>query len=168
MKKIMFTLSLMIMSVLSYGQLEKVKPVEKVLIGSSFKDPFGVCPPNVSLSYVKSDNPSSDTLYVIDYKDEQYKSGTCHDWFERVYFTGNSKLLNDLYFELKGDFDLEKDKHDIFNLNNNLDKVQFIVINTRVMFTKMLFISIGTKEKPTGYFYLSKKDLDKLFDKNQD
>ena len=168
MKKIALFMFLIFFGIKGFSQLEKVKPIEEILVGQSNKDPFGVCPPTVTLSYIKDDDSSVDTLYHIHFKDQQYNSGDCHDWFDNLFFTGNSKILNDLYLELKGDFDLEKDKTDMFNLNNKLNKVKFAVQTTKIMFTRVIFIQVSTKTKSNCYFYLTKKELDKLFNKNQD
>lgn len=98
-----------------------------------------------------------DTTYVIMYSNAKYT--TISD-YNSILFNGGEDVLNQLYGVIKSVYAEENKKNKEYKKQFMLGKDDVIVSNYRMMGTTSAMIWTDG-----GYFYLTEKELDKLFGK---
>ncbi len=140
-----------LISLVSFGQISLSSPTETITIG---KVGGGMGPFIASLEYSKGDNQNQ---YMLSYNDATYTTLTS---INRIKFSGNEELIETFYQMLNdlisGDAGVEKE----FNIGKEVMSVKCIK-NLGVKSLQIITSDRGT----AGYFYVTKKQLDKLFGK---
>jgi hypothetical protein len=126
-------------------ELPKEIEVGKVKSGTSTK---------ATLSFTKESN--KDTLYTLLYNDMTY---TKIDVFESVSFYDKGNTLNDFYNILIQALNEEKDKETTFKIG----ETNVVAITKKMLGTKYLYISFSKKNGGSGLTNLNKKEIKKLF-----
>jgi hypothetical protein len=141
-------LFLLLSPIFSFTQIQKTTLPESVKIGEVKS--VGVF--FAELSYIVVDQ---DTVYNLMFKNQKYSSITD---IQSIQFSEDGETLGSLYQILNETFDLEKGKHNTFKLG----KQDIAATLNKMMGTKYINVMIiGTG----AYFNLTKKQLDKLFNK---
>jgi hypothetical protein len=155
MKKILIAIFILTFSIKSFSQIGKVKEVKdnSITIGEVKDFSTFVC----SLKYVAYEK---DTAYFLMYRDVQYKTLI---ELKSFYFTATSDEINSLYLELIKAIDGEKNKS--YDLEIGKGKLHYYKIKNLGFSTLML--DYTDKAGIRGEFFLSKKQITKLFGKEE-
>jgi hypothetical protein len=98
-----------------------------------------------------------DTIYTLMYRNAKYSQ--IRD-YKSLKFSGEDNTLNQLYDVIKSVFSDENKKNKDFKVELKLGETQVIISNFKTMgITSAMFFTSD------GYFYLTEKQLDKLFGK---
>ena len=151
MKKVSMVLLFALVTIVSYGQISLSTPTEITTIG---KVGGGMVPFIADLTYTKGD---SENNYTLSFNDLKFTHITA---IKSIEFKGNEEMVNGLYGILKelinGDSGVEKEF--------NIGKEYMVAKSVSMVGVKSLKI-YGTDTGNMGYFYLTKRQLDKLFGK---
>lgn len=142
---LLLTISQALKAQIEVKQASKAVTVGKVKSGSALI---------AEMSYTVEDN---DTLYTIIYNNAEYKTLTD---IQAIAFDGQDNTFGKLYDVLKTFFSDENKKNKNYSVSLKLGGKNVTLMNMRVMGITSVMVH-GEK----GYFYLTEKQVDKLFGK---
>ena len=149
-------LSLLFIQIETYSQIQKKEVPKETIIGI-VKNAGSI---KIKLSYYIDENNPKDTTYSIVYNDANF---TTIDVFETVIFSETGNTLNDLYALLKESLDAENGKETSFELG----KTSVLVVTKISMGVRNILVSFSKNSNGSGFLYLTKKEVDKLFNKSK-
>lgn len=151
MKFIILAIMLSILKLTSYSQIQVRQSSPQVEVGKvSYMGNF-----HSELSYNVLDD---DTTYTLMYRNSEFK--TLVD-VESIKFSSVGNTYNTLYDLIKSVYSPENVKNKDYKVEFRLGETEVIVSNVRMMgITTAMFFT--TK----GYFYITEKQLDRLFGKS--
>ncbi len=147
---IMLTLVMCFVTFMSFGQINMKPKTEKVIIGEVGKMPG--MPPTAALEYVKGDD---ENLYTLSYRNAKYSKIIDYN---SITFKGDNELINSFYITLLDLINGKVNEELEFNIGDEYLLVKCIS-NMGVKSLQIHTTDNGT----TGFFWLTKKQLDKLF-----
>jgi hypothetical protein len=140
----------------TYSQIQKKELPKETIVGI-VKNGGSI---KIKLSYYIDENSPKDTTYSLVYNDANY---TTIDVFETVIFAETGNTLNDLYALLKESLNAENGKETSFELG----KTNVIVITKISMGVRNILVSFSKNSNNSGFLYLTKREVDKLFNKTK-
>jgi hypothetical protein len=148
--KFLTVIAICLISLPSVAQIE-VQESEKPARVGHFKNGATI---GAELTYRINDG---DTLYTLLFNDLEYKYLT---EYKSISFDGTGGVVNQLYDVMKTFFSDENKKNKDYKKNLRLGDTNITLMNMKVMgVTSIMFHAKG------GYFYLTEKQLNKLFGK---
>lgn len=142
---------MVLVSLASQAQINVLKPTETITIG---KVGGGMVPFIADLTYTKGDGENN---YRLSFNDLKFTHITA---IKSIDFKGNEEMVNGLYSILKELIDGESGVEKEFSIGKEYVAAKCI----SMVGVKSLKI-YGTDTGNMGYFYLTKRQLDKLFGK---
>ena len=155
MKKLFLFSTVLIISFTSFGQIKQFKNEPEKTIG---KVGGGLLPFVAELTVQKGERGSQYDNYVLSYRNQKFTHISSINY---ISFKGNQQTIDDFYDTLLDMFKEEKNAEKSFEFGKEILTVQ-TVRNLGVTVIKIYTTDRGTM----GYVYLTKNQLEKLFNKN--